>query len=191
MGAKSADGPIILRHAKPADARELARVYVESWRETYAGLLPDNVLLDMSIERQRDLWRQQVETAGRAHGVIVAAIEGYGLAGLASFGPARDGGLGRNAGEVYALYVDPNHTGRGIGRALLRSAFRLLRERGHPSAVIWALAGNPARFFYEAEGGLEIATRPGRLGGAPITEVAFGWDNLSATLGGAQARPNS
>ena len=33
-----------IRPATPADAAEIARVHVASWRETYAGVLPGAVL---------------------------------------------------------------------------------------------------------------------------------------------------
>lgn len=174
----------ILRFARPGDGPGLARVYVESWRETYPGLLPDHVLVNMSPAHQAAQWEAQIRTAGTQHAVLVIDLPGYGIAGLASLGHSRDRGLVRYTGEVYALYVDPNYQGRGLGSALLTGAFRLLAERGYGSAVIWALAGNPARFFYEAKGGRTIAERDGTLGGAPVREVAFGWDNLAASFGG-------
>jgi GNAT superfamily N-acetyltransferase len=179
-------GPVILRHALPGDGAELARIYVQSWRETYPGLLPDRVLINLSEKRQTDAWRRQVMTAGREHAVVVAEVKAYGLTGLASLGPSRDRGIPYQ-GEVYALYLDPNFTGRGIGRSLLRGAFRVLFERGHKSAVIWALKGNPARYFYEAQGGREVATRKGNMWGAEVMEVGFGWENLEAIIGGASS----
>jgi GNAT superfamily N-acetyltransferase len=179
-------GPITLRHAEPRDGPELGRIYVQSWRETYPGLLPDRVLINLSENRQADAWRRQVMTAGREHAVVVAEVKGYGLTGLASLGPSRDRGIPFQ-GEVYALYVDPNFVNRGIGRALLRGSFRVLFERGHKSAVIWALKGNPARYFYEAQGGREVASRKGNMWGAEVIELGFGWANLEAIIGGASS----
>lgn len=179
-------GAITLRHAQPGDGNELARVYVQSWRETYPGLLPDSVLIGLNERRMAESWRRQVMTAGKEHAVVVAESKGYGLTGLASLGPSRDKGIPYQ-GEVYALYIDPNFVGKGIGRGLLRGAFRVLFERGHRSAVIWALQGNPARYFYEAQGGHEIATRKGRMWGTEVTEIGFGWENLEATIGGASS----
>jgi GNAT superfamily N-acetyltransferase len=187
MGQASRFGPVTLRHAHPGDAPDLARVYVQSWRETYPGLLPNTLLVNLSERRQAEAWRRQVMTVGRDHAVVVAEIKNYGIVGLASLGPSRDRGIPYQ-GEVYALYVDPNFVGQGIGRALLRGAFRVLFERGHRSAVIWALKGNPARYFYESQGGHEVATRKGHMWGAEVTETGFGWENLEATIGGASTR---
>ena len=41
-----------IRAALPADARAIARVYIETWRAAYPGMLPDKVLLDMTPARQ-------------------------------------------------------------------------------------------------------------------------------------------
>ena len=70
-------------------------------------------------------------------------------------------------------------TGRGVGRALLAGAFAALSERGHARCVIWAHAGNPARFFYEAMGGKLIAERTTSMMGVPVPEIAFGWTKLA------------
>ena len=97
---------------------------------------------------------------------------------MTSFGSARDRALGFD-GEIYTLYVDPDHIGCGTGRALLRSAFLNLRQQGFTSCVIWAHAKNNARFFYEKMGGRLIAERTARMMGDTVPETAFGWNKLA------------
>ncbi len=41
------------REVVPADAGEIARVHVDTWRDTYAGIRPDHVLLRMSTDRNK------------------------------------------------------------------------------------------------------------------------------------------
>jgi hypothetical protein len=41
-----------LRNAEPADAEAIARVQVTSWHETYAKLVPAEMLASLSIERR-------------------------------------------------------------------------------------------------------------------------------------------
>src|SRR5437763_1799548 len=43
------DLALSLRLARPADAAPLARVYVEAWHDTYAAILPHNLLAGMSV----------------------------------------------------------------------------------------------------------------------------------------------
>src|SRR6185437_16766733 len=41
-----------IRQARLQDARAIGRIEVETWRASYAGMLPDRVLLGMSEQRQ-------------------------------------------------------------------------------------------------------------------------------------------
>jgi len=167
----------IVRKARPADADAVARIYVESWRDTYPLVLPARVLNAMTFEGQSARWRNAITLAVR-EAVFVAEDEKGRILGMSSMGRARDSGIGYDA-EIYTLYVDPMLTGRGVGRLLLAGGFAALSERGHTRCVIWAHAGNPARFFYEALGGNVIAERTTSMMGVPVPEIAFGWPRLA------------
>lgn len=165
-----------VRQAKSDDADGVARVYIESWHDTYAAILPMRLLCAMTPRGQAARWRAAIRA--RDEIVFVAEDEVRGVVGMASCGQARDGTLGFD-GEVYTLYVDPACYGMGVGRELLKHAFDWMSDRGYGSCVIWAHAKNNARFFYEKMGGRLIAERAGRMMGDPITEAAFGWRRLS------------
>jgi L-amino acid N-acyltransferase YncA len=168
------DRGLSLRQARPGDAAALGRLYVEAWQDTYAAILPHRLLANMSAE----LHAARIGRAIQKSAVLVAEDSQRRLAGLAGFGAARDRGLGYD-GEVYTLYVGPDHLGRGAGRALLHGAFGALKQRGFQSCVIWSHARNHACFFYEAMGGVRIGERRVILGGMDVDEVAFGWKKLA------------
>lgn len=165
---------LTIRPARPADAAEIARVYIESWQDTYPGSLSNALLSSMRLGSQTGRWRAAI-TQGEM--VLAAIHEPHGIVGMASAGPARDRSMGFD-GEVYTLYVDPAFYGRGAGRELLTAAFAGLRRRGCKSCVIWAHARNNARFFYEAMGGRLIAERTARMAGDTVPEAGFGWKTL-------------
>lgn len=171
------DLALMVRPARPDDAALVARVYIDSWHDTYAGVLPTQLLCAMTPGGQSARWLATIRARGRER-VLVAEHAQFGVIGMASFGPARDG-AGAYDSEVYTLYVDPSFLDRGVGRALLRAAFDELRRRGYSSCIIWAHAKNPARFFYEAMGGKLIAQRLARLMGDTVPEMAFGWPKLA------------
>ncbi len=82
--------------------------------------------------------------------------------------PARGVDAG-GVGKLYAIYVDPSWWGRGLGRALIENARRLMAERGHAAALLWVLAGNSrAEAFYRADG-----WRPD--GSRRDDEIGAGW----------------
>ena len=49
---------------------------------------------------------------------------------------------------------------------------------GCDTAVLWMLADNPTRFFYEGLGGDRVGHRVDRLGGSPVDEIAYAWRDL-------------
>jgi ribosomal protein S18 acetylase RimI-like enzyme len=179
---------LFVRPATRDDAADIARIDVETWRTSYAGILPDRVLLGLTTGRLASEWQSQL--SHRPDDVRVAEWTGAGVIGFGSCGPIRNSVEGL-AGEVHTLYVSPDFQGRGVGRALLMALFRRLVASGQLSAAIWVLRENPARFFYERMGGRLVAQRKIPIGGQPIPAFAYGWRDLVAAVrtGGRSVRP--
>ena len=167
---------VTIRRARAGDAADIARVEIETWRATYAGVLPDRMLLGMSERRLTAGWRDTIARA--AAGQHVAVADCRGVVGFGSCGPMRAGALPYD-GEVFTLYVLPDYQGRGIGRALLAKLFATLAAAGGRSALIWVLADNPSRFFYHAMGGALVAVRRERQWGSVLRAMAYGWSDLA------------
>lgn len=76
---------IVVRSAELADVRGLARVHVESWRETYRGLFSDEILDDPSfIERRERFWTSALTSDRfRANGRASAAVSDGKIVGAA------------------------------------------------------------------------------------------------------------
>ena len=160
---------VSVREATEADARAIATVHVRSWQEAYAHVFPPERLAALSVDEREELARTILSRPERGT-VLVAEVDGA-VAGHASVGAANL----EAAGEVYAIYADPAHWDKGVGRALMRRALELLGERGFTEAVLWVLADNPrARRFYEAGGWrLDGARRRGRHLGVGTEEVRY------------------
>src|SRR5512144_870129 len=174
---------IRIRRAARRDAAAIARVHVETWQAAYAGLLPDSLLAGMSDVRQSAWWSRLLADPGEARGVFVADDEERGVVGFGSCGPVRDPPEGLNetevrVGEVYTLYVEPDFQNLGLGRRLLDALFRQLRADGCDTAVLWMLADNPTRFFYEGLGGRRVGERVDTMAGIDVEELAFAWRDL-------------
>jgi L-amino acid N-acyltransferase YncA len=166
-----------IRMARPADAADIAHVYVESWRDTYAGILPDAGLVRMSKADQAANWARSIKQSNLRNPVLVASDAKSNIYGFASAGPTRESSLPYE-GEVFTLYVAPGWTGQGIGAGLLQAIFRLFSKGGTNGMIIWALADNPSRFFYEAMGGQIVAERQHPMWGKTFREIGYGWSNL-------------
>ncbi len=165
----------IIRRARLDDAAGIARVYVESWRSTYPGLIPDGFLLGMSELASIKRWRAQMETPSGVHVAVdyQHSIVGFGSCGNQS---SRIEGYG---GEFYTLYLRETAKGRGLGRRLMSAMAVDMISRGHPSGLVWVLRGNPARWFYERLGGQQLGEQQILLGKALLPEIAYGWRDLA------------
>jgi ribosomal protein S18 acetylase RimI-like enzyme len=96
--------------------------------------------------------------AGRSR-LYVASV-GEQIVGYAGVGSERDTNAPANTGELYALYVHPDHWGAGVGRALADAAVADLRDAGCSAVWLWVLEANiRARGFYARYGFTETADR--------------------------------
>ena len=168
-----------IRPAQTADAAALGEIYVDTWRSTYAGILPDAVLLRMSESNHAVAWTRTLTNLGDDECVLVAERSDQVVVGFGSAGPGRRGDRGR--GEVYTLYVSPDYHGLGLGRRLMCGLFRQLQGGGFTSALIWVLAANPTRFFYEAMGGSRFVEKVERLWGVELPQIGYAWPDLAAS----------
>ena len=142
---------LVVRRARPADAAEIARVQVQSWREAYTGIIPQAYLDQLSVPSHERQWRR---TLGSGTWAFVAEWERK-LVGFASGGLSR---VRRDiTGEIYVLYVLRAFQGRAIGRALFDACHYELARCGHHGLLVWVLADNPSRGFYE-----HLGRPPGR-----------------------------
>jgi len=192
---------VAIARAAPSDAPGIARVYVDSWRHAYAGLLPDRVLVGLNYERHSREWAWVVANRGDVQPVFAARTPKGRIVGMASVGLSRakdrpaDGPYASSTltapvGEIYTLYVDPDWQDRGVGRGLLAAGLGNLAARGCRRAFLWVLRENPACFFYERMAATRIAQRRERLWGCDVDEVAYGWTDtgaVAAKLGSCSA----
>ncbi len=166
---------IVIRRAIPKDAPEIAALHIRSWQWTYRGQIPDAYLdgLPRTIDHRTAQWQEALGNGAREECEWVADREGI-LIGFASAGPGRDG-LPASTGEVYAIYVDPDVAGTGVGWLLFTRTVEELRERGYDVATLWVLESNQrARRFYERAGwSADGATKVEQREGFVLREVRY------------------
>jgi len=104
---RAVGSPLIIRPARVRDVRQMARVHVRCWQETYRGLMPDAVLDDPGFPAARERMWTEVLTSGRYRQNRVAVAERDGeLAGIAMSGPPGDAAAAGWTRQLYVLYVD-------------------------------------------------------------------------------------
>lgn len=145
---------LTIRTATADDARAIAEVRIRTWLVAYRGLIGDDVLNAMDIDRESarraELW---AEYHSDPRGADLLAYDEAEVAGWASYGPSRE--IEGN-GQLFALYALPERWASGVGHALVTEVERALREAGFTTAHLWVLEGNDrAASFYERHGWVE------------------------------------
>ena len=170
-----------IRAATSSDTRQIARIQVDTWRAAYKGIVPEEYLANLSYAGSQELWGRVLDEDTENAGGVFVAEEGGTPFGFSSGRPRRrfSQGLTEYQGVLETLYVLPSRQRAGAGRRLVGAVAGHLRERGVSSLLLWVLAENEgARKFYESLGGTLIEEGSFELGGAELSEVAYGWKDL-------------
>ena len=158
----------MIRPATRDDIPGLARVHVQSWLETYTGLVPQEILDAITLESRVLQWER---TFDHPHGIFVA-LENDVVVGFASCGAAQD--FLQADGELYTLYLLNSHQHRGLGRALWNAVLEFGQARNWESMVVWVLESNIlAQGFYKHSGCKLVDHRVEVLRGVKLPEVAY------------------
>lgn len=172
---------MLIREATLGDALGIARVHVDSWRSTYAGIVADDYLAKLSYEQRETVWKRNLTEPGQGtEKFTLVAEDSYGaIVAFASGGPERE----RDpiyTGELWAIYLLAEVQRAGIGRRLVAEVAARLARAGRTSMLVWVLAGNPACRFYERLGGREVRRKNVILESQALEHIAYGWTDTSA-----------
>ena len=133
--------------ATVADASAIAHVHINSWRSTYAGIVPAPFPAALSEDDRTSQWNHWLELDIP---VFITETDHH-LVGFASGGPARETVPSFDA-ELFAIYLLESAQHQRLGTALLQTLARALAQRGLTSMIAWVLESNASRHFYEPTG---------------------------------------
>jgi L-amino acid N-acyltransferase YncA len=172
---------MLIRDATVDDASAITRVHIASWQTTYVGILPQDYLDSLSYERRLTAWRSLLSDTSSLWFCYVAEDDNGEVIGFAGGEPERSGNTDFT-GELGGIYLLKSRQRQGIGRRLTGTVARRLAERGHRSMLLWVLADNPSRLFFEALGGHTVGEREASIAGVSLIEVAYGWRDINLLL---------
>jgi ribosomal protein S18 acetylase RimI-like enzyme len=137
----------------------MGALVVRAWQRAYRGLMPDDYLDGLTVDDRADQWtRILTRELDSPMAVFVAEDDDGRVVGFVAVGGEMDV-ADTTRGEVYALNVDPDSWGHGVGRALLAAGCGHLRAVGFATAVLWVHPDNTrACRFYHASGWLADGT---------------------------------
>ncbi|BDZ49718.1 N-acetyltransferase [Frondihabitans sucicola] len=142
---------VAVRDAVVDDATGIARVHVDSWRETYAGVLNERFFSEDAFQRRAAFWSTYLQLDPRP-GFLAVAETGGRIVGFANSGEsigvdAEHGFPAARPITLFSIYLLAQQQGTGAGQALHDSVI------GGRPAQLWVLQGNDrATAFYERNG---------------------------------------
>lgn len=145
---------MIYREANINDAKNIARLHAESWRNTYRGMMSDAYLDNTVFAERQTHWQKRFDAPTDNQYVLVAETEGQ-LAGFVCVYGADDAKWGS---LIDNLHVRPDMKGEGIGKRLINEGMTWAKKNYPNDGVyLWVFEANlPSRKFYEVMGGRNV-----------------------------------
>ncbi len=162
-----------VRFATLADAPLVANLHLLASRALYQGLVPDAHWQATPAAKRVAFWKEAIEFGEPQ--VMVASQDGE-VVGFVGFDRSRDPKSKNTTGELWALYVDPQRIGQGVGLALWDAAREGLLDEDCTDVTVWVpLSSTRALAFLDAAGfKREMNTaRTVPLGGVRVEEIRF------------------
>jgi ribosomal protein S18 acetylase RimI-like enzyme len=170
-----------IRKAIVEDARGIANVQVKTWRTTYQGIVPDDYLDAMSVEEQAERFEVGLRNTERNQTFYVVEEDERGeVVGFICGGESRHKEkYPVYDGELYAIYIMKDMQGKGLGSKLVSTLVEWLKDQEYKQMLVYVLADNPAKNFYESLGAEYLATEQLEISGKKIDEYVYVWKDIT------------
>lgn len=152
-----------LRTATFSDVEAMAYVHATSWKETYTGLLDDQILNKFNIKNRKKMWTTFLQKNIDSQDAYVA-ISSDRVVGIASWHEKET-----NV-ELLTLYVLLEFQSQGIGLDLFKHVENDAKAKGK-KLITWVLENNKAKNFYKKMGMRLVKNEEKNLGGTIVAET--------------------
>ncbi len=153
---------IVIRDAEVKDAEGKGYVHYKSWQETYTGLMNQEYLDKMNVEKCVNIAKKYLEN------ILIAEVDGK-IIGYSCYSQCRETNY-ESYGEIIAIYVLKEYHKKGIGKMLMDACIKKLSK--YKGIVLWVLDSNKnAINFYKKYGFSFDGGKKEEILITPITEL--------------------
>ncbi|PWU10867.1 MAG: hypothetical protein C5B47_01550 [Verrucomicrobia bacterium] len=162
-----------IREAVLEDAAEITEVHVQSWKESYKGIVEQDYLDCISFaERLKQRKNILSGHSDKGKNLIVFNHRNQ-IIGFCDIGIARDERF-MGCGEIYAIYILKGYQREGIGTALWKQSVNYFKTRNLIPFYVLVLEQNwSARMFYEKHRGTIAHVEAITLGNHSYKEICY------------------
>jgi len=171
---------MFIREATVADAAGIGYVMVNSWRTTYRGLFPDEILDYLSIEEETTKWARNLDSISKTDTslALVAENNNKEIVGFA-VGRKNENRIFHYDCNLGVIYILKEYQRIKLGSRLTEQIVDFFVEKRFKSMIIWILKGNTSSIFYEKLGGIPKETLRVERGGIVYEEIGYVWEDIS------------
>lgn len=147
----------IIRKKEKKDCKDVVHIVTIAWNETYKGIVPDKILDNLYLneeERTKNAYNNFNEEDNHQY---VLEVDNN-IVGFINVGSSDDKEFDK-CGEIYAIYIIKKYQREGLGKELINTGIKELKEMNYDKMIIGCLVGNPSNSFYEHIGGKFIKQR--------------------------------
>jgi len=151
------------------DALSIAEVHVQCWKQTYTGMLKQEILDELKVLDKELLWKEITQRPDHKlfiyteNGMVKGFLDGY-------LNPEN------NIAEILAFYLLEEIQRQGIGRELFQNFYQCALNQGYAFIRLDIFNKNPSRFFYEKMGVKIMGETELSEFGFEITELLYQWE---------------
>lgn len=166
---------LIIRDATLNDIPEVAKLHVDSWNNTYKGIIEQDYLDNMKNNLEKRIERMNNEFNLRK--MIVATLNDE-IVAFSEFVLSNEFSKDLDIDcELCGLYVKNEYLKSGIGTKVFNYVRNLFIENNKKKMGLWCVKENEnAISFYKRKGGVVISEKKFTLANKEYSEVAFEYD---------------
>ena len=156
----------MIRKANVNDAKDIVKVNVMGWKNTYKNIFPQTFLDELDPEDENSIRKCQEKINQYA----VCEVDNK-IVAMIRYGRNKKS-YDDSYAEIYALYVDDSYKKQGIGSKLVEFAFEELKNE-YDYLLISTLVDNSANEFYKKIGGKFVGNCDFLLGNDKFVENVY------------------
>ena len=164
---------MIIREAVKDDIKNIAKLYITNWKETYKGLLCEEFLNKLTQEYGEKKWQKYLK---EGNPIFVAYEEDVFLGFVAC---KKDEEV-EDCWYLDSLHINKNSRGKGIGTALICKVGQHALKEEYKTMSICIVKGNDnAKMIYEKLGAVHYKDFIDDFGGTKSNSQKLIWKDLS------------
>ena len=166
----------VIRKARIEDSYSIAKIKVESWRVAYKGIVCDEYLSNLSIEKEDEKLKKFEYVPPFYVYEENNIIKGFVWCGQVI---EYDNIVDTDVFEIFAIYVNMEDKCRGIGTKLINFAKNEAKNENCSNVYLWCFKDNIyGRKFYEKNFGKLKGEKIVKIGEQELDEVGYEFNIL-------------